>query len=151
MSNLSPENSRYLFHSPTEKKLSKQEQQEILSTKIGPIIKEGINNGVIKQNDILLPNPDKPRDWIYTTKPATYEIVDSTDNKTEQPIVFMLVKYGKTIKDDNDEIVLEQPTMRIFVSANNFVFVKNDDIDHPQYIPGFLRQPKTQILQLFEN
>ena len=134
MSNLSPENSHYLFHSPTEKKLSKQEQQEILSTKIEPIIKEGINNRVIKQNDILLPNPDQPRDWIHTTKPATYEIMESVDNKTSQQIVYMSIKYGKKIDDKDDEITVKQPMINIFVKDKYFVFIKDNDIDNPPNI-----------------
>jgi len=151
MSNLSPENSHYLFHSPTEKKLSKQEQQEILSTKIEPIIKEGINNRVIKQNDILLPNPDQPRDWIHTTKPATYEIMESVDNKTSQQIVYMSIKYGKKIDDKDDEITVKQPMINIFVKDKYFVFIKDNDIDNPQFVPICLDQLETHILQLFEN
>lgn len=151
MSNLSPENSHYLFHSPTEKKLSKQEQQEILSTKIEPIIKEGINNRVIKQNDILLPNPDQPQDWIHTTKPATYEIMESVDNKTSQQIVYMSIKYGKKIDDKDDEITVKQPMINIFVKDKYFVFIKDNDIDNPQFVPICLDQLETHILQLFEN
>ena len=151
MSNLSPENSHYPFLDVVKTELSTQRQQEMLGLKVGPVIQEGINNGIIKQNDILLVDPDNPNNWIHSTTPATYEIIDSVDNKTKQPIVYMLVKYDKKINDSSDEITVQESTMKISIKGKYFVFIKDNNIDHPQYVPVCLNQPETHILQLFEN
>ena len=151
MGYLSPENLNHLLIGNAETNLSIQKQREVLSLKVEPIIKEGVNSGIIKPNDDISLISDDTLRYLPTIAPATYEIIDSINDKTKQPIVFMLIKYGKKIEDDCYEITVEKSQMRISVEGNHLVFIKNDDIDHPLCVSINTEQSKDIILQIFKN
>jgi hypothetical protein len=145
------ESENYLLGSNPETRLNIQKQKDVLVSMVKPIIDEGINDGFIKPNDTLSPHPEHINGWVYSKTPATYEILNPIDEKTNQPIVFMLVRYGKKIGNVDGEIVVEEFQMKISVSGDNLVLIKNYDTNNPLYVPMNVEKTKDDIFKAFED
>ncbi len=143
------ESENYLLGSNPETRLNIQKQKDVLVSMVKPIIDEGINDGFIKPNDTLSPHPEHINGWVYSKTPATYEILNPIDEKTNQPIVFMLVRYGKKIENVDGEIFVKEFQMKISVSDNNLVLTKNHNPDNPLFVTIDTAQTKDKIFNFF--
>ena len=143
------ESENYLLGSNPETRLYIQKQKDVLVSMVKPIIDEGINDGFIKPNDTLSPHPEHINGWVYSKTPATYEILNPIDEKTNQPIVFMLVRYGKKIENVDGEIFVKEFQMKISVSDNNLVLTKNHNPDNPLFVTIDTAQTKDKIFNFF--